>query len=259
MTSIKVIVIFGPTSSGKTALSLSIADYISSKYNLEAEIISADSRQIYKGMNIGTAKVSGQIQKQYKHHFLSILSPTQQYTTDQFSIEARTAIQKIMERGHVPIIVGGTGTYVMSVVGENHINKHSKVSNNYSSIMLIPAFERKSLYRKIETNIEKMFEDGLYNEVKNLVRAHNGVPKQIGKTDGYREFVEYCKEQNRSIFKLNTNDLEKIKYRIKIDTKKYAMHQSSWLPKMNNYHVVAGSQEAIRLVDSFFKKSANNV
>lgn len=249
----KVIIIFGPTSSGKTDLSLKIADHLLGKFNLASEIISADSRQVYKGMNIGTAKVSGDIQKRYKHHFLSIMPPSKQYSANQFGIEATTAINKITERGHVPIIVGGTGTYVMEVVGGNHLDKTEPIKSTIKSIMLMPEFYRKKLYRKIESNVDKMFADGLYTEVKTIISAHHSVPMQLGKTHGYREFVEYAKQQNKNVFRLNDTDLEKIKHRIKIDTKKYAMHQAGWLTKMTDYHVVKDSAEAITLVDKFLK------
>jgi tRNA A37 N6-isopentenylltransferase MiaA len=249
----KVIVIFGPTSSGKTALSFEVANYLRTQYDIECEIISADSRQVYRGMNVGTAKVTSSERKKYVHHFISIISPAKQYTSKQFSKEAKIAITKIHERGNMPLIVGGTGTYVMGLVGGNHLNKASSLEVSYSSLLLVPEFSRHSLYRKIEANIDQIFQDGLYNEVKNLINAHHAVPKQIGKTHGYREFVEYAKQHNKNVFRLNSNDLEKIKQLIKEDTKKYAMHQSGWLLKMKNYHVIRGIAEAKPLVDIFLK------
>ncbi len=248
----KVIVIFGPTSSGKTALSFEIADYLHAKYGLKSEVISSDSRQVYRGMNIGTAKVASAERKKYPHHFISIISPTKQYTPEQFAEEAKIAISKIHERGNIPLIVGGTGTYVMNLVGDSFLNKarKSKVTS-YNSLLLVPEFNRQKLYRKIETNIDKMFDDGLYGEVKSLVSVHHSVPKQIGKTHGYREFVEYANHKNKNVFRLSKNDLEKVRQLVKEDTKKYAMHQSNWLLKMRDYHVVRGIKEASQLIDKF--------
>lgn len=248
----KVIVLFGPTSSGKTALSLDIAKYIFDKYRIQSEMINADSRQVYKAMNVGTAKVSSAIRKQYTHHSLSVLPPTEQYTVERFQKDARKIIEAITSRGNMPIVVGGTGTYVMSLVGNSYLKKAKQSqSDPYKSLMLIPAFERQSLYRKIETNVDKMFQEGLYSETKNIISAYHAVPKQLGKTHGYREFVEYAKQQNKNVFRLNEPDLEKVKYLIKVDTKKYAMHQTAWLEKMSGYHLVNSIDEAKPVIDAF--------
>ncbi len=247
MVSQRIIIIFGPTSSGKTALSLKTAKYIFGKFQKESEIISADSRQVYKGMNIGTAKVPKEVQRSYPHHFLDILPPTKQYSTEQFAKDAKGKIAETINRGNIPLVVGGTGTYIMSLVGDEYIKKSSKKS----SLMLVPAFERQPLYRKIEANVDKMFRDGLYGEFKSIVSNYHAVPKQIGKTHGYREFVEYAKQHHKNVFRLNEADLGKIKYRIKVDTKKYAMHQIGWLNKINGYHMVEDFDQAKLLINDF--------
>ncbi len=248
----KIIVLFGPTSSGKTALSLDIAKYIFEKYHLQSEMINADSRQVYKAMNVGTAKVSSVVRKQYTHHGMSILPPIEQYTVEQFKKDTNKIIEAITSRGNMPIVVGGTGTYVMSLVGNSYLTKAKlSQSDSYKSLMLIPVFERQSLYRKIETNVDKMFQEGLYSETKNIISSYHAVPKQLGKTHGYREFIEYAKQHNKNVFRLNESDLEKIKHLIKVDTKKYAMHQTAWLEKMSGYHVVNNVDEAKPVIDAF--------
>ena len=246
----KIIVIFGPTASGKTALSIEIAEYISKKFDIKCEIISADSRQIYKGMNIGTSKVVKSIQKLYRHHFIDILSPTKQYSTSQFAKEAKTIINQIYSRGNVPIIAGGTGTFVMSLVGDEYLK-----NAEHSSLMLIPAFERQALYRKIEATVDKMFADGLYGEIKSIISNYHLVPKQLGKTDGYRQFIEYAKQNHKNVFRLNSVDLEKVKHRIKTDVKNYAMRQIGWLDKIEGYHIVHTTNQAKELVDSYLNEA----
>lgn len=121
----KVITIIGPTASGKTALSLEIAK----RFN--GEIVSADSRQIYRGMDIGTAKAvpksktkpqKSKIKSEnylvdgIKHHLVNIKNPDQDYSVGQYKKDALTAIGKILKDGNLPIIVGGTGLYVDAVV-----------------------------------------------------------------------------------------------------------------------------------------------
>lgn len=101
-----IVVIVGPTASGKSQLAVDIAEH----HN--AEIICADSRTVYKGMDIGTAKPSAQDIKKVRHHLLDVVEPNQQFTAADFKKLANEAIVKIWKRGNVPIVVGGTGLYI---------------------------------------------------------------------------------------------------------------------------------------------------
>ena len=98
----KVIVIAGPTASGKTALSIELAKKIN------GEIISCDSMQIYKEMDIGTAKVTKEEMQGIKHYLIDIIPPTERYTVSNFKKDSEAAIEAILEKGKVPIVVGGT-------------------------------------------------------------------------------------------------------------------------------------------------------
>lgn len=106
----KVVVIVGPTASGKTALSIELAKRIN------GEIISSDSMQIYKDMDIGTAKVTKEEAQGIKHYLIDIISPEDRYTVSDFKKDAEAAIKEILEKGKVPIVVGGTGLYVDSLI-----------------------------------------------------------------------------------------------------------------------------------------------
>ena len=108
----KVIVIGGPTASGKTALSIELAKKIN------GEIISADSMQIYKDMNIGTAKPSKEEQDGIKHYLLDFIIPEERYSVAEYKKEAKKAIKEIIKKGKIPIIVGGTGLYINSLIYE---------------------------------------------------------------------------------------------------------------------------------------------
>lgn len=105
-----LIVIAGPTASGKSALAMQIAK------QYDGELICADSRTVYKGMDIGTAKPTAQDQKEVPHHLLDVVAPNQVFTAVQFKELAVKAIGDIASRGKLPIIVGGTGLYVDSVI-----------------------------------------------------------------------------------------------------------------------------------------------
>ncbi len=95
----KVIVIAGPTASGKTALSIELAKQIN------GEIISSDSMQIYKDMNIGTAKVTSDEMQGIKHYLIDIVSPDERYSVSNFKKDSEKAIEEILSKGKVPIVV----------------------------------------------------------------------------------------------------------------------------------------------------------
>ena len=106
----KVVVICGPTASGKTALSIELAKRIN------GEIVSADSMQIYDEMNIGTAKPDQEEMQGIKHYLIGNIKPTNRYSVSEFKKDAITAIKEIISKGKMPIVVGGTGLYVNSLV-----------------------------------------------------------------------------------------------------------------------------------------------
>jgi len=106
----KVIVIVGPTCSGKTNLGIKLAK------KLSGEIISADSRQIFKYLNIGTATPSKNELKIIKHHFINILSPDEKYDVSIFEKDAIKVIKNIKEKNNQPIVVGGSGLYIKAII-----------------------------------------------------------------------------------------------------------------------------------------------
>ena len=104
-----LIVIAGPTASGKTALSVSLAKAIG------GEIISADSMQVYRKMNIGSAKIRPEETEGVPHHLIDILEPDQPFHIVRFKELADKAVREVLERGHIPILTGGTGFYIQAV------------------------------------------------------------------------------------------------------------------------------------------------
>lgn len=108
----KIIVIAGPTAVGKTALSLQLAQ------EFNGEIISGDSMQIYRHLDIGTAKATRSEQAQIPHHLIDLLEPTEKFSVAQFVAVAQATINEIASRGKLPIIVGGTGFYLQALLGD---------------------------------------------------------------------------------------------------------------------------------------------
>ena len=143
----KVIVICGPTASGKTALSIELAKKIN------GEIISSDSMQIYKYMDIGTAKTTQEEMQGIKHYLLDFVEPSQRYSVAEFKKDAEKTIEEILQKGKTPIIVGGTGLYVDSLI----------YGIEYQTI------EFDEQYRKqLEERVEKEGLETLYNEAKKI-------------------------------------------------------------------------------------------
>ena len=106
----KVIVICGPTASGKTALSIELAKKVN------GEIVSCDSMQIYKDMNIGTAKPTKEEMQGIKHYLLDFVLPNKRYSVAEYKKDAESAIEEIIKKGKTPIVVGGTGLYIDALI-----------------------------------------------------------------------------------------------------------------------------------------------
>lgn len=105
-----VLTIVGPTASGKSKLAMAIAESIG------GEIIGADSRQVYRHMDIGTAKPTRDDRERVPHHLIDVVDPDEDYSVALFTLQARRAIQCVLERGRLPIVAGGTGQYVWALL-----------------------------------------------------------------------------------------------------------------------------------------------
>ena len=143
----KVIVICGPTASGKTALSIELAKKIN------GEIVSCDSMQIYKDMDIGTAKPTVEEMQGIKHYLIDFVSPDKRYSVADYKKDAKAAIKEILKKGKTPIVVGGTGLYIDSLIYEIE----------YQNI----EFDEK--YREdLEKQVEEKGLETFYEQAKNI-------------------------------------------------------------------------------------------
>lgn len=106
----QLIVLTGPTASGKTEVALRLAE------QLPVEVISADSMQVYRGMDIATAKPDAAEQLKLPHQLIDILNPDQEYSAGAFALEAATAAERIRARGSLPLVLGGTGLYIKALI-----------------------------------------------------------------------------------------------------------------------------------------------
>jgi len=110
-----LVAVVGATGTGKSDLSLDLAERLAASGH-RAEIVNADAMQLYRGMDVGTAKLAPSERRGIPHHLLDVLEPSQEASVARYQVEARTAIDGILERGAIPILVGGSGLYVSGVV-----------------------------------------------------------------------------------------------------------------------------------------------
>jgi tRNA dimethylallyltransferase len=161
-----LIVIAGPTGIGKTDLSICVADKIN------GEIISADSRQIYRYMDIGTAKVEKEYRKKIKHHMIDIVDPNEEFSVADFKKNTMKIIEHINDKGKIPLLVGGTGLYINSIVYEidfTNVASNKEIREYYESISL-----KKGKQYLYELLLERDYETAKklnINDTKRIIRA----------------------------------------------------------------------------------------
>ncbi len=209
-----VIVISGPTASGKTALSIELAKRIN------GEIISSDSMQIYKDMDIGTAKVTKEEMQGIKHYLVDFVSPDSRYSVSEFKKDAENAIEEILSKGKTPIIVGGTGLYIDSLVygieyqdmnfDEEYRNYLMQIAENDEGL--------KELFEEAKRIDPKAMENISPNDKKRITRVLE-IFRATGKNKTENEIISRQKEikYDFKVFVLNMDrDIlyERINYRV---------------------------------------------
>ncbi|MDD5769518.1 MAG: tRNA (adenosine(37)-N6)-dimethylallyltransferase MiaA [Candidatus Gracilibacteria bacterium] len=276
----KIIVIYGPTACGKTGFGIEIAKSINS------QIISTDSRQIYKYLNIGTGKATLEEMSGIKHYMMDIINPDENYSVGEFKKQAENIILKMQKNGKIPILVGGTGLYIDSLIydfnipevpadielrknleleaqkygndfiydklleidrdyalelhpnnlnyiiralevkiltGKSKKDFRSEKKLKYETLFLTPFNgDREALYNKINLRVSKMFDDGLIDEIKNILNMGYTKTDFGFKTIGYKEVLDYLDGQI---------SLEKCINLVKQFNRNYAKRQLTWFGK----------------------------
>ncbi len=277
----KILVITGPTATGKTRLSVELAK------RLDGEVVSADSMQIYRGMDIGTAKVTKAEMQNVPHHMIDIADPSEDYSVSRYVGEADAAVRDILSRGKLPIVAGGTNLYIDSLIagldfadkaedaglreslnaqyddiggeamlehlrgfdperaaklhpgdkrrivraieiytltGETitrHDEETKKRPKRYDAVKIALTFaDRAVLYDRINTRVDKMVDDGLFDEVKGLLDRGLPPASTAMQAIGYKEPAAYF---NGEMSKDEAIEL------IKLSSRRYAKRQLTWL------------------------------
>jgi tRNA dimethylallyltransferase len=194
----QTIIILGPTGSGKTGVSIEIAKAI------DGEIISADSRAIYKGMDIGTAKPTEEEMQGIPHYGLDLVEPGERFTVADWKAYAEERIKDIKARGKVPMIVGGTGLYIDALiydykfkgptgqkigdVEQKTCSDRKKIKGDYLIIGI--DWPTEELRTRLKKRIDQMFSKKLYDETTKLVQVY-GWGSQAMKSDIYEYAWKY--------------------------------------------------------------------
>jgi len=208
----------GLTASGKSALGIAIAK----KFN--GEIISADSRQVYRGLDIGSAKVTKAEQKEVRHWLIDVANPEEKFDVFMFQKMAYAAIEDILSRGKLPIIVGGTGLYSRSIVESYSFNnKENKNKYNYLQICLLPS--KEYIRPIVEKRIEERLQHGMIEETKELLAR--GVSAEWLKSLGLEYFW------NVALIRGEVT-LEEYKAQLATKSMQFAKRQRTWFKKEKN-------------------------
>ena len=191
----KIIVILGPTATGKSNLAVKIAQKIG------GEVISADSRQIYKGLNIGTGKITKKEMRGIPHHLLDVANPKQKFTVAEYQKKTIYAMAEIIKKGKVPIICGGTGFYIDAVTKGTifpEVPPNLKLRKALYSKSAIALFE---YLKKLDPRRAKDIKNK--NEINNKVRLVRAIEiaKAIGKVPKLQSDTNSARAESVSPYK----------------------------------------------------------
>ena len=173
---IPLIVVAGPTASGKTSLAIQLAE------KFGGEVVSADSMQIYKKLNIGTAKPTAEEQKKVPHHMIDILDINENFSVVDYCTMAHGVIEDIYKRGKLPIVAGGTGLYIDSLVNDEEFSSASENRELREELTLLAAKEGNEAVHKILLELDPVAAENLHpNNLKRVIRAIE-IIKESGKS-----------------------------------------------------------------------------
>ena len=200
-----LIVLTGPTAAGKTKLSIALAKAIN------GEIISADSAQVYKYMNIGSAKIKKEEMSGVQHYLVDILEPTQDFNIVLFQKYAKEAVEKIYAKGKIPILVGGTGFYIQSVLYDIDFENSDEDSNLRSELENLAKEKGNDYVHNILKEIDPESAEIIHaNNVKRVIRAIEYYRQTGQKISEHNETEKQKESAYDSFYFVLTDEREKL-------------------------------------------------
>lgn len=191
---IDLLILAGPTAVGKTDISIKLAK------KLNREIISADSMQIYKYMDIGSAKITKEEMNGIPHHLIDVVEPHEEFNVASFKTLAEKCIKDILTRGKLPIIAGGTGLYINSLIYNYDFTDADRDEDYRKYLTILSEYNGKEYVHDLLKDIDKESYEKLYpNDLKRVIRALE-VYKITGKS-----ISEYTKENEKKLYNIPYN------------------------------------------------------
>lgn len=219
---VNLIVVLGPTASGKTKFAVRLAE------ELDGEIISADSRQIYSGMDIGTGKDIEEYGN-VPYHLIDILPAGSQYNVHDFQRDFHKSYELVCSKGHVPILCGGTGLYISAVTkGYNWNGENRPLSESCENSVLHPFFigtlvNRDERNRRIDSRLENRLNCGMIEEIKELLDKGVSSERLIAYGLEYKYVTEYL---------MGILTYDEMKNKLAIAIHQFAKRQMTWFRGM---------------------------
>jgi tRNA dimethylallyltransferase len=232
-----VLVIVGETASGKSALALDLA------LRFGGELISADASTVRREANVGTAKPSAEEQALVPHHLLDIIGPDEKFTVAQFKGLAEQAVKEISGRGKLPIMVGGSGLYVDSVIYDysffgkgEAVDRHEMIDN---ALVIGLKTEREELKERMTQRVDAMLAAGLEAEVRGLAERY-GWDCEALKGVGYSQWKGYFE---------GVQTLDQTRHEIIKATMGLAKRQRTWFKRNNSIQWFSTPVNLTKVVD----------
>lgn len=246
----KIILIVGPTAVGKTALSIALAK------SLHAEVVSGDSMQVYRKLDIGTAKVTPAEMDGVPHHLINVVNVDQRYTVADFKQQAGNAIDAIIKNGHLPLIVGGTGFYLQGLVenlslGSDDFDAQSqRIREHWQQV----AEEEGADYvwRELNERDPKAAGKIPINNVRRSIRALEVIEKtgrlfsQQEKPQAVYDYLTIGLTTNRQLL------YQRINQRVDLMMKQGLLDEARWLYEQGGLNLPAGKGIGYRELDPYF-------
>lgn len=231
----KLIVIAGQTASGKSAMALELAK------KLNGEIICADSRTIYKQMDIGTAKPDKNEQAQVRHHLIDVIEPDKRFSANDFKKLANKSIEEIASRGKIPILTGGTGLYINSVIYDFGFNGKTDNKLRENCLVIGLKLDKDTLRQRIKDRVDTMIQAGLETEVRALADKY-GFSAPGMNAICYKEWQPFFAGEQT---------IYDVKQQLYKNNWQYARRQNTWFKRDENIRWITSVDEASVLAQQF--------
>lgn len=217
----KVVVVMGPTGTGKSRLSIDVAT------KFPAEVVNSDKMQVHEGLDITTNKITEEEKCGVPHHLLGLVNPYADFSASNFRDMAALSIESIHSRGRVPIIVGGSNSYIEALVGD----EHSKFRQLYDCIFLWVDVSRPVLNSFVCKRVDRMIEKGMVEEVGKMFDLNADYTRGIRRAIGVPELHKYFQTEDEEA---RARALEEAVREIKANTCKLASRQLEKIHRLKN-------------------------